>query len=55
MLREAQIESVLIDRVSGLQSDVVFFKGYAEDIQQYIVFLIRMCAKREKGRIRTYR
>lgn len=29
-------------RMSGLQSDVVFFKGYAEDIQQYIVFLIRM-------------
>ena len=27
-------------RVSGLQSDVVFFKGYAEDIQQYIVFLM---------------
>lgn len=27
-------------RLSGLQSDVVFFKGYAEDIQQYIVFLM---------------
>jgi hypothetical protein len=29
--------------VSGLQSDVMFFKGYAEDIQQYIVFLMWMC------------
>jgi hypothetical protein len=31
---------VSCDRVSGLQSDVWFFKGYAEDIQQYIVFLM---------------
>jgi hypothetical protein len=38
--RQQEVTIRRLDRVSGLQSDVLFFKGYAEDIQQYIVFLM---------------